>query len=98
MHFPLTRRQALQQAACGFGALALNGLLHRTAMAADPVRNIINPRAKRVIFIFMQGGPSHVDSFDYKPRLITDDGKKWISVMRVPSPTVAKMAHRNNAS
>jgi hypothetical protein len=34
------------------------------------------PRAKRVIFIFMQGGPSHVDTFDYKPRLATDDGKK----------------------
>ncbi len=34
------------------------------------------PRAKRVIFLFMQGGVSQVDSFDYKPRLATDDGKK----------------------
>ena len=76
MPHPLTRRRALQQAACGFGALALAGLCHHTAAAADPVRNIINPRAKRVIFLYMQGGPSHVDSFDYKPRLFSDDGKK----------------------
>ena len=37
---------------------------------------MIAPRAKRVIFLFMQGGPSHVDSFDHKPRLARDDGRK----------------------
>ena len=73
----LTRRQALKTAACGFGYLALAGLAN-TAAAANPLAP--KPlhhaaRAKRVIFLFMQGGPSHVDTFDPKPRLTTDDGK-----------------------
>jgi hypothetical protein len=73
----LTRRRALQTAACGFGYLALAGLTSRAA-SADPLTPKtphFKPRAKRVIFLFMQGGPSHVDSFDYKPRLEKDDGK-----------------------
>ena len=65
-----TRRQALQSAACGFGYLALAGMSN----AALP-KPMFRPKAKRVIFLFMQGGVSHVDSFDYKPRLIKDDGK-----------------------
>jgi hypothetical protein len=74
----LTRRQALQSAACGFGALALAGLHGQKGMASEsssarPPR--FAARAKRVIFVFMQGGPSHVDTFDYKPRLAKDDGK-----------------------
>jgi hypothetical protein len=64
-----TRRQALQSAACGFGYLAFAGLANA---APAPV---VRPRAKRVIFLFMQGGVSHVDSYDYKPRLDKDDGK-----------------------
>jgi hypothetical protein len=73
----LSRRHALQSTACGFGYLALAGLA-QTARAADPLapRPPHHPaRAKRVIFLFMQGGPSHVDTFDYKPRLARDDGK-----------------------
>jgi hypothetical protein len=72
----LTRRQALKAAACGFGYLALADLA--SAAAADPLAAKPphrTPRAKRVIFLFMQGGPSHVDTFDHKPRLATDDGK-----------------------
>jgi hypothetical protein len=72
----LTRRQALQSAACGFGYLALADLAG--AAAPDPLAPKVPhlpARAKRVIFLFMQGGPSHVDSFDYKPRLDRDDGK-----------------------
>lgn len=68
----LTRRQALQSAACGFGYLALAGM----ANAAMP-KPMFRPKAKRVIFLFMQGGVSHVDSFDYKPRLIKDNGKMF---------------------
>lgn len=74
-----TRRGALQTLGCGFGALALAGLAAR-----DQARAAVNPlaakaphhqpRAKRIIFLFMQGGVSHVDSFDYKPRLLKDDG------------------------
>jgi hypothetical protein len=75
----MNRRQALKSAACGFGYLALAGLAGNQAQAAvDPLAPKLphfKPRAKRVIFIFMQGGPSHVDSFDYKPQLEKDDGK-----------------------
>jgi Protein of unknown function (DUF1501) len=77
----VTRRQALQSVACGFGYLALAGLAgSETARAAGvnplaPKTPHLPPRAKRVIFIFMQGGPSHVDTFDYKPCLERDDGR-----------------------
>ncbi len=72
----VTRRQALKAWACGFGYLALADLAG--AATADPLapkRPHLPARARRVIFIFMQGGPSHVDTFDYKPRLERDDGK-----------------------
>jgi hypothetical protein len=73
----VTRRQMLQTTACGFGYLALAGLAGSTASANPmaPKAMHVRPRAKRVIFLFMQGGPSHVDSFDYKARLARDDGK-----------------------
>jgi uncharacterized protein DUF1501 len=67
-----SRRQALKSAACGFGYLALAGLAGASE-SANPLAP--RPRAKRIIFIFMQGGPSHVDTFDYKPRLARDDGR-----------------------
>ena len=71
------RRQVLQSAACGFGYLASSGLLAEQAsantMAAKAGHH--KPRAKRVIFLFMQGGVSHVDSFDYKPILHRRDGE-----------------------
>src|ERR1700730_16901717 len=76
-----TRRTALKSAACGFGYLALAGLNASQAGAATnplaPRLPLFPPRAKRVIFLFMQGGVSHVDSFDYKPRLDLDDGKMF---------------------
>src|SRR5690242_17223168 len=72
----LTRRQALLTTACGFGHLALAGLIGSAAAnPLTPRAMHVRPRAKRVIFLFMQGGPSHVDSFDYKPRLVRDDGQ-----------------------
>ncbi len=75
----LSRRQALQQTACGFGALALNAMMSRTAQAGvNPLaeRRSHHPaKAKRVIFLFMAGGVSHVDSFDHKPELERLDGK-----------------------
>jgi len=74
-----SRRNALKSAACGFGYLALAGLKASQANAARnplaPRLPLVAPRAKRVIFLFMQGGVSHVDSFDYKPTLIQQDGK-----------------------
>src|SRR6266446_5932518 len=80
---PLTRRQMLQQCSAGFGMIALAGLLGERRAGAEP--NPTSPlaprppmfpaRAKRVIFLFMHGGPSQVDTFDYKPLLKRDHGK-----------------------
>jgi len=74
----VSRRHALRTAGCGFAYLALAGLANQKAMAANPLapkQPQFKARAKRVIFLFMQGGVSHVDSYDYKPRLVQDDGK-----------------------
>lgn len=75
----ITRRTALRLLSSGMGGLALAGL--PAGLSAAP-RNPLAPRvphlvpkAKRVIFLFMHGGPSQVDTFDYKPRLQQDDGK-----------------------
>ncbi len=76
----LTRRDALKNIGCGFGYLALAGMANKAAAAVtkNPLAAKaphFKPKAKRVIFIFMQGGPSHVDTFDYKPTLIQRDGE-----------------------
>jgi hypothetical protein len=81
MNTPLhSRRSALQQLACGFGYLALAGLAAQQQACAvfnplAPKMPHFPPRAKRIIFLFMAGGVSHVDSFDHKPRLVKDDGR-----------------------
>ncbi len=75
----LSRRKLLCTAACGFGGLALQSMLADMAQAASPlaVRSPHFPaRAKRVIFLFMAGGPSQHDLFDYKPRLVRDHGQR----------------------
>lgn len=74
---PVTRRTLLQRAACGFGHVALLGLLESAAAAESPGRPAPHfaPRAKRVIFLFMHGGVSHVDTFDPKPKLAEMHGK-----------------------
>lgn len=70
------RRQALQSVALGFGGLALSAMCHQLqARDAGSAPFHFAPRAKRVIFMFMKGGPSQVDTFDYKPKLQQDDGK-----------------------
>jgi hypothetical protein len=66
----------LKNSAAGFGAIALTDILHRSAVANAPSSGLHFPaRAKRVIFLFMHGGPSAIDTFDYKPLLIRDNGK-----------------------
>src|SRR4051794_33611718 len=78
---PLSRRQMLRRSAVGFGYLALSALLAEEAAADTPADPLapklphLPARAKRVIFLFMKGGPSHVDTFDYKPLLQRDHGK-----------------------
>jgi hypothetical protein len=75
----LSRRQMLMNSAAGFGFLALRGLFAQgTEEAGGPLAPKAGhhpERAKRVIFLFMHGGPSQVDTFDYKPLLQRDHGK-----------------------
>src|SRR5262245_14775333 len=83
----LARRVFLGRSACGMGAAALASLLHGSAPAADVVpgaplaaRGVIHPldlvpKAKRVIFLTMAGGPSHLESLDHKPKLAEMHGQ-----------------------
>src|SRR5262249_53200987 len=82
-----SRRELLRQLTGGFGLLGLAGLLAdggrggadagraANALGARPPHDA--PWAKRVIFLYMSGGPSHLDTFDRKPRLGRDDGKTF---------------------
>jgi hypothetical protein len=84
-----SRRHALKAGVAGFGWLALQALLGEDAVAApralrqddaDPLAPKpphFPAKAKRVIFLSMSGAPSHVDTFDYKPKLVADDGKAY---------------------
>ena len=74
----VSRRSALRRSTTGFGFLALTGLLADEAAAESlPPSFRIPARARRVIFLFMKGGPSHVDTFDRKPLLDRDHGKPF---------------------
>ena len=83
----INRRQLLQNTACGFGTLAASALLaserstpksSQKSSLGSSLSSIYHhpPRAKRIIFLFMQGGVSQVDSFDYKPQLDDWHGEK----------------------
>ncbi len=78
----LSRRQVLRRLAGGAGLLGLAGVMHNnagTALGANPSLNLqgnLPSRAKRVIFLFLNGGPSHVDTFDPKPALLKHEGEK----------------------
>src|SRR3954468_17050538 len=80
----VSRRQLLKSAGAGFGYLALAGMLGQQARGGTPAAAgspvapkdpHFAPKAKRVIFLFMQGAASQVDTFEYKPRLQASDGK-----------------------
>ena len=83
----LSRRKFLRSTSCGFGSLALSAMLQQQADAAVPAAKKKNvsplavkpphfpPRAKRIIFLFMSGGPSQMDLFDNKPELEKRSGK-----------------------
>ena len=72
----ISRRQWLQSSSAGFGSLAFAALAHAEAgHPLAPKQPHFAPRARRVIFLFMHGGPSQVDTFDYKPQLQRDHGK-----------------------
>ncbi len=77
----ISRRYLLRSSACGFGLVGLAGVLAGESRSGEPANPLapkpphFAPRAKRVIFLFMHGGPSHIDTFDPKPRLTQDHGK-----------------------
>jgi len=88
-----SRRGVLLSSANGFGFLAFSALAAEAGQRAAagplaPKPPHFPPRAKRVIFLCMQGGPSHVDTFDHKPRLEADAGK--------PAPRAAGGAGRTS--
>ena len=70
MPLSLTRRDVLKTVSAGFGWLALQGLAGHADAASGSSLAVRSPhfaaKAKRVIFLSMQGGPSHMDTFDYK--------------------------------
>jgi hypothetical protein len=80
----LSRRELLEKCAVGFGSLAATALFAEQSGAADASKAIGNaaairrahfpPRARSVIFLYMDGGPSQVDTFDPKPLLQAEDG------------------------
>lgn len=84
---PSTRREMLSTCANGFGAMALAGLFGDTAYGAEPphAARALDPllpkqphfkaKAKSIIFLYMDGGPSQVDTFDPKPRLAKENGQ-----------------------
>ncbi len=100
-----TRREFVWQAGMGFGGLALASMFDRdgsiapNARAEDAPSGYRNPlapkpthfaaKAKRVIFLYMYGGPSHIDTFDYKPAMQGMDGKT------VQVKTFGRAGHRN---
>ncbi|MEW6161000.1 MAG: DUF1501 domain-containing protein [Verrucomicrobiota bacterium] len=85
---PMTRREMLRQCGAGFGTVALLGMLTDKSFGATtqpaPQNNSLHPRpphfstrARNVIFLYMDGGPSQVDTFDPKPRLQREHGKPF---------------------
>src|SRR6476620_9238666 len=100
-----TRREFLWETGAGFTGLALTGLLSadgffdRRAGASESKGSFVNPmaprpphfapKAKSVIFLFMYGGPSHIETFDYKPKLYPLDGKT------IEVKTFGRGGHRN---
>jgi hypothetical protein len=97
-----TRREFLWETGCGFGAAALTSLLLGDGFFSQQVEaspQFSNPlalkppllpaKAKSVIFLFMYGGPSHIDTFDYKPKMVGMDGKT------VEVKTFGRGGHKN---
>jgi hypothetical protein len=88
----LTRRQLFGRAAAGIGTAALASLLNPNLLHADPApltqHSALStfhfpPKAKRVIYLFMSGGPSHIDLFDYKPKLREYHGQELPASVRM---------------
>ena len=85
----LNRRQMLQRAGMGIGSLGLASLLQQEGLAAQNPLAAKNPhfktKAKSVIWLFINGGPSHVDTWDYKPELAKRDGQALEGSIGLPA-------------
>ena len=92
----ITRRNMLKNISAGFGYMAFAGLSTAQGISTTPLapkQPHFRPRAKRVIFCCMRGGPSHVDTLDYKPALSRDEGKQLPKFRKrelMPSPWAFK--------
>src|SRR5690242_5344054 len=102
MNTPLSRREVLFRIGGGFGTAALASVMSEAGMLhAAPPAAAVNPlapkaphfpaRAKRLIFLFMNGGPSHVDTFDPKPELTRQTGQP------LPSSLLSDTTRQNNS-
>jgi hypothetical protein len=86
--FNMSRRNWLKLGSCGFGSLALAGLTASQSRAGtqSPSGPHFAPKAKRMIFLFMTGGPSQHEMFDYKPKLFADGGKEGKKKKKLMAP------------
>ncbi len=91
----IDRRDMLGRVGAGFGTLGLAAMLGTESRAAEAVKGSnplapkaphFAPKAKRIIYLFMNGGPSHVDTFDPKPKLVEQEGKPGPGGKFMPSP------------
>jgi hypothetical protein len=103
MNGPLTRRQLLHSSTLGVGSVALAWLLNRDRLLAEPGKPELQrrafdlkpraphhpPRAKAMISLFMQGGPSHIDLLDPKPELTKRDGQPFPGELKIDDPAHA---------
>src|SRR5687767_930110 len=97
---PASRRDFLARAGGGFGMLALLSLLERNGRAGEAARNPLavraphaRPAAKSVIWLFLDGGPSHIDLFDPKPELTRLDGQPLPGTFKRPVTAMGRTAY-----
>src|SRR5579864_5708926 len=93
----VTRRDMLKRAMLGFGGLAMTDMLVRQSFGGTlapsglaPKSPVFTSKAKRVIYIFLAGGISQIDWYDYKPLLQRDDGKPLPASIHKPKFPFAK--------
>src|SRR5215216_5298080 len=95
----VNRRVFLRRGALGLGGLALAGLLNREAASGSPFQGILDkphfePKAKRIIYLFMAGGPSQLDLFDHKPLLNKMNGQDLPDSVRKGQRLTGMSAHQ----
>ncbi len=98
-----SRRTFLGRASAGIGAIALGSLINRDATAAAPIYRpmgaadiVVRPRCKRVIHLYMAGGPSHLETLDYKPKLAELDGQPMPKSVTDGQQIAQLQGQRNN--